>query len=189
MSTQVLVERILADAKTEADAIVAEAEAKAEKIIAEATARAEKYRQATEAEVGEKCKSILEKRAAAARLDSAKVLLREKRRVLDAIYDEALSRLLELSKEESVKLIASLLACYAEEGDEIVFAKNFPYASEVKLLPIVAEKGLIVAEKTEDFSGGIRLRGKISDKDLSYGALLFADREENQAKIAAELFK
>nr|MBR6778300.1 hypothetical protein [Clostridia bacterium] len=123
MSTQVLVERILADAKTEADAIVAEAEAKAEKIIAEATARAEKYRQATEVEVGEKCKSILEKRAAAARLDSAKVLLREKRRVLDAIYDEALSRLLELSKEESVKLIASLLACYAEEGDEIVFAK------------------------------------------------------------------
>jgi hypothetical protein len=53
----------------------------------------------------------------------------------------------------------------------------------------VAEKGLTVAEKTEDFSGGIRLRGKISDKDLSYGALLLADREENQAKIAAELFK
>ena len=173
MSTQVLVERILADAKTEADAIVAEAVAKAEKIFAEATARAEKYRQATEVEVGEKCKSILEKRAAAARLDSAKVLLREKRKVLDAIYDEALSRLLELSKEESVKLIASLLACYAEEGDEIV----------------LAEKGLTVAEKTEDFSGGIRLQGKISDKDLSYDALLLADREENQAKIAAELFK
>ena len=189
MSVEKLTERILADATAEAESIVAEAQAKAEKITAEAMARAEALKTETEAEMAEKRKSILEKRAAAARLDSAKILLREKRRVLDAIYDEALSRLLELSKEESVKLIASLLAYYAEEGDEIVFAKNFPYASEVKLLPLVAEKGLTVAEKTEDFSGGIRLRGKISDKDLSYGALLLADREENQAKIAAELFK
>lgn len=36
-----------------------------------------------------------------------------------------------------------------------------------------------------EIDGGIFLKGKISDKDLSYGALLALDREEYQAKIAA----
>ena len=40
-----------------------------------------------------------------------------------------------------------------------------------------------------EIGGGFVLRGKTSDKDLSYGALLAADREEHQAEIAAELFK
>ena len=32
------------------------------------------------------------------------------------------------------------------------------------------------------------MRGEKSDKDLSYGALLAADREERQAELAAEIF-
>ena len=189
MSTEKITERILCDANAEAEAIVAEAESKAAKLVEEATVRAEQIRAETEAEVVEKRKSILEKRAAAARLDSSKILLREKRRVIDAIYDEALSRLLELSKEDSVKLVSSLLKQYAEEGDEIIFAENFAYAEEIKRLPVIEERGLTLAQERLPLSGGVRLRGRLSDKDLSYGALLLADREDNQAKIAAELFR
>ena len=189
MSVEKLTERILLDANEEAETILLEAQTKAEKILAEATARAEVIRVETESEVAEKRKSILEKRAAAARLDSAKILLKEKRGVIDAIYEKALDRLIHLSEEDSVRLLGELLIKYAEEGDEILFAQNFPYTEEVISLPVVHEKKLKVAEERIAISGGVRLRGQYSDKDLSYGTLLQIDRENHQASIAAELFK
>ncbi len=189
MSTELVVERILCDAKAEADAIVKEAENKAEKILADASARSEKLRMETEEETKAKCDSILEKRQAGARLDGAKLFLKEKRKVIDTIYDEALSRLLELSKEDSVLLVEKLLEKYAEQGDVIVFAKNFPYEAEIEILPVVKAKGLTVSSEKLPLSGGLRLQGETSDKDLSYGALLVADRDEYQSALAEKLFR
>ena len=189
MGAQGIVERILSDATAEAEAIVAEAESKAASILAEASIRAEEMQKSAEAEALAKRKSILEKRAADARLDGAKLMLREKRKVIDAVYDEALSRLLELSKEDCLRLAEGLLAEYAEEGDEIVLAQNFAYRNELAILPIVEKKNLRICEQTEKMDGGMRLKGVSSDKDLSYGALLTADRERYQAALAKELFE
>ena len=189
MGTQNVVERILSDARNEARSIMEEAENKAAKTLADASLRAEKLRGQAERDVATKRESILEKRAADARLDSAKHLLKEKRKVMDAIYDEALSRLLELSKEESLRLVASLLEAYAEEGDEIYFAKNFRYENEVEILPIVLEKKLCISSEKLLIDGGFVLKGKICDKDLSFKALLAADKDEYQAELARKIFK
>ena len=189
MSKEQVVERIISDATAEAQAIIQEAENKAAKLLADASARVKTAREETEKEMLTKRNSILEKRAADARLDGAKILLREKRRVLDTVYDEAHSRLIELSKENALELIKRLLTAYAEEGDEVCFAKNFQFAEEVKILPIVEEKKLVFAKECVALDGGLRLRGKISDKDLSFGALLAADREAYQAELAAKIFK
>lgn len=189
MGTQQLVERILSDAKQEAENIVEAAEQKAAKILADASARVETLKAEAEKDAAEKRQSILEKNAASARLDSAKLLLKEKRKVLDTVYDEAHSRLLSLNKEDCLKLFAALLQNYAEEGDEIVFSKSFAYEDEVKLLPVFKERNLKIAQTREELEGGMRLIGEKSDKDLTFPALLATDREENQAQIAKEIFK
>jgi vacuolar-type H+-ATPase subunit E/Vma4 len=189
MGTEQITKRILSDAEAEALAIVADAEKKAEKLLSDASLRAEETRKTIEAEVAEKRRAILEKRAADARLDCAKALLGEKRKVVETVYDEAHSRLLELPKEDAVALVERLLCAYAEAGDEIVFDKYFPYAAEVKILPVVKEKDLRIAKESQEIGGGLRLIGKVSDKDLSFKALILADRDENQASLARELFK
>ena len=189
MGTQQIVERILSDAEAEARAIVEEAESKAAKLLAGSASRAEKGRRETEADVEAKRESILEKKAAVARLDGAKLLLAEKRKVIDAIYAEALRRLLTLEKEDALKLSERLLEAYAENGDEIWFAENFRFAAEVELLPVVKERSLRISPQSLPLDGGMRLKGRTSDKDLSYGALLAADRDEYQAEIARKLFK
>lgn len=189
MSMQKVVERILSDAESEACAIVAEAETKAAKLLADASARAETERKTAETEAKARRNSILEKRAADARLDGAKLLLGEKRKVVATVYDEAHSRLLELSKENTLRLFARLLETYAETGDEIYFSTGFAYENEVKLLPVVKARGLTVSETRLPLEGGMRLKGVKADKDLSYVALLAADREEYQAQLAKELFK
>lgn len=189
MSKEQVVERIISDATAEAQAIVQEAENKAAKLLADASARVKTAREETEKEMLAKRNSILEKRAADARLDGAKILLREKRRVLDTVYDEAHSRLIELSKENALELIKRLLTAYAEEGDEIIFSKGFPYKEDVAQFPIIAERNLKISAETQELNGGIRLIGEKAEKDLTYEAILKADREEYQAALAKELFK
>lgn len=189
MSKEAIVERIVSDAEAEAETILQNARGKAAATIAAASARAEQGRRDSEAEVKEKRESILDRKAAAARLECAKILLSEKRRVIDGVYAEALKRLNALDKAECLALTARLLTEYAEEGDVIEFAENYPCAEDAARLPVTAEKKLSVSSRRAKIDGGFLLYGVSSDKNLSYGALLAADREEYQAEIAAELFK
>ena len=189
MLLQNIVDKILSDANAEAEAIVAEAESKAASLLADASLRAEKLRRETEDEVKAKTESIFEKKAADARLESAKLQLTEKRKAVDGVYKMALDKLINLSKEECLRLVTALLKKYAESGDELFFAENFKFVDEVKILPIVKEKGLKIAKTKLPLDGGMKLIGEVSDKDLSYGALLATDRDENQAELARKLFK
>lgn len=188
MSKEEIVERIIFDAEEEASAIVKAAEEKAAQTIADAESKAEEGRKTTEAEVANKVKSILDGKAATARLDCAKIMLGAKREVIDGIYARALQALIELDKENALALAEKLLQLYAEEGDCIAFAENYPYAAEVAAFSVVKEKGLRVSSDRVDIDGGFILVGRQSDKNLSYGALLAADREENQAEIASQIF-
>lgn len=188
MSKEAILERIISDAQAAADATVAEAEGRAAEIIAEAEARAARDRQGTSAIIAERSKAIADGKAAAARLDAAKVMLAAKRGVIDAVYARALEKLKALPQKDAVRLAEGLLLSYAEDGDELVFATNFAYKAQVLKLAVVAEKNMKNSGKTADIDGGFILIGKNSDKDLSYGALLALDREERQAEIAAKLF-
>ncbi|MDE7440258.1 MAG: hypothetical protein K2N23_07110 [Clostridia bacterium] len=188
MSEKAIVEKIIADAENEARAIIADAEKKAEATIAAANARAERRIQGEKAAADKKAESILEGKAATARLDSAKIMLGEKRAVIDEVYARALNDMHKIGKAEALFLFERLLCEYAEEGDEVVFAEKFPYAQDVEKLSIVKERKLKVSSKKADIEGGCLLIGKNSDKNLSFSALLAADREENQASIAAKVF-
>ena len=189
MSAEAIVERIISDAEKGAEEMLLEARGKAAEVIAEAQRHADRNKAGTEAELKAKIKGIEDGKAATARLDSAKILLAEKRRVIDTVYENALKKLIALDKRESLVIADRLLNLYAEEGDEIVFAANYPYAQDVAKLSVVAEKKLKIALKGADIDGGFVLRGKKADKDISYGALLSLDREEHQADIARKLFK
>lgn len=189
MSEQAIVDRIISDARAEAEKIVALAEEKAKKTVGEARLKAERSEAGNRAEVKKRTESILEGKSASARLECAKIMLAEKRRVIDEIYKKALDGLNALTKSEALYLATRLLEQFAEEGDEIVFAKNYRYMKEVSDLSYVKEKGLKVSAKYADIEGGFILVGKSSDKNLSYTALLADDREANQADIALEVFK
>lgn len=188
MGKEEIVNRIISDAEAEAEEIIRAAGARAAEITSAAEKRALSERAEAEEEAAARAKRISDGRAAAARLDSAKILLGEKRRVIEEIYARALKKLQSLGEKEALALINGLLLQYAEEGDEVVFAQNFKYVQKAAALPVISQKKLTVSKERPQFSGGCILRGKNSDKDLSYAALLNADMEEHQAEMAAKLF-
>ncbi len=188
MSMQDIVDRIISDASAEAEETMSAAKAQYEDIISKAAAKAEKDMENEKAVTEAKIKSLTDGFEASARLDAQKILLAEKRAVIDEIYDRALERLNSSSKEDALKLSETLLEKYAEEGDEIVFADGFKYVKEVSSLDVVKAKGLKVAFAKGSSKSGFILSGTSSDKDLSYEALLAADREQHEAEIASRLF-
>ena len=189
MSTETIVEKILSDARDEADAIITDAQTKATQRLVDASISAENCRRETERQTAEKTQSILEKRASDARLESAKIHLSEKRKAVDLVYKLALDSLVALPKEDAVKLAGILLEKYAEAGDELFFAENFKYVDKVSILPVIKARNIKISKQRVVLDGGMKLVGKVADKDLSYGALLASDKETNQADLARKLFK
>lgn len=188
MGREEITERILADAERDCERVLSDAEARAKSMIGEAEASAFRAKEETRAETEAQIGRLFEVRSAAARLDAQKLALGEKRRVLDVLYALALNALVKMNEKDSLALFSRLIEEYAEQGDEVVFAENFAYAEAAARLPVLKERGLTVAKERAKLEGGFMLRGKVCDKDLSYGALLSADAEENRAALAARLF-
>lgn len=193
MSVESIVERIRSDGKTEAEAILAAGKRKAEETENGAKAEAERLRRETESDVEKRAAAVAAHFAATARLDVKKIMLAARKKAVENVYAEAKKRLIDLGEEETLTLFNRLLCLYAEEGDAVIFADGFRYTDGVKLLPVFAEKKLKAVSDGAAFAGvkidgGLYLAGKTADKDLSFDALLKADREENESRIAAELF-
>lgn len=188
MSKQEIIDRILADATAEASAIVEEANAKATEILAAAEAFARQETSETESECREYAKDLLEKKAAAARLESAKIALQEKRKVLDYVYAVALLRLKEQVAKDPLAVYSVLLEKYAEQGDVVYFPEGFAYVEGVSALPVFAKKGLQVGAERVSIDGGMLLVGEKADKDVSFTALIERDKEAHLAELATEIF-
>ena len=193
MSVESIVERIRSDGKTETEAILAAGKRKAEETENGAKAEAERLRRETESDVEKRAAAVAAHFAATARLDVKKIMLAARKKAVENVYAEAKKRLIDLGEEETLTLFNRLLCRYAEEGDAVIFADGFRYTEGVKLLPVFAEKKLKAVADGAAFAGvkidgGLYLAGKTADKDLSFDALLKADREENESRIAAELF-
>ncbi len=193
MSVESIVERIRSDGKTEAEAILAAGKRKAEETENGAKAEAERLRRKTESDVEKRAAAVAAHFAATARLDVKKIMLAARKKAVENVYAEAKKRLIDLGEEETLTLFNRLLCLYAEEGDAVIFADGFRYTEGVKLLPVFAQKKLKAVSDGAAFAGvkidgGLYLAGKTADKDLSFDALLKADREENESRIAAELF-
>lgn len=189
MGRDEIIARILSDGEAESEKILLAAQAEGERILSEAKARAEELRGEAERDMREKAERILGGRAAAARLDCKKIELSEKRRVIDCIYELAYRSLLSMGERDTVALYEKLLVRYAEEDDEIVFDYEFNREENILALPVVKERRLTMCRERESFGGGLRLKGRVCDKDLSYRALLAEDRALHQGELSRALFR
>ena len=187
MSLETLKERIVSDAKGEAEALITTARNKAAAIEAEAVTEAKANREREEQEVNARIRAIEEGSAATVRLEKKKCNLKERRRVIDTIYARALDALLALKEKESMELLASLLKEFATEGDTIALSEDYPYPAAAE--KVITKAGCKLSSARAKIKGGFYIFGKKCDRDISYEALLKEDREENQAELAAKIFK
>ena len=182
-----LLDRILADANEAAAKTLAEAEASCngirescEQEIAQRADRSEKER-------AQKVKAVLDGYKTRAELDGRKEALRDKRAILDEVFDEAYRQMLALPSEKREKIYLSILKAEAVAGDTVAPAA----ADRETLKRAVAALPFAVRISNADSSAkaGFTLYGKSYEKDCSMKAILKELRDAEETKIAKILFR
>ena len=195
MEAEQVVEKILADAKTEADKIKKQAEEKEDAEQTKLTERLDEYKKQTEIlakKAGEDEESHI---LAAARMDIAKEYLAQKRKILDEVFREAQQQLKNLSDEDYRKLCSKLILKAVETGDEEVIVDNNETRIDQEFIKQINRElgpgykgNLRLSDEKQNLGGGFVLRrGKIKN-NVSFEVLLAQARKELEIELAKELF-
>jgi len=195
MEAEQVVEKILADAKAEAQKIKKQAQDKVAAEQAKLDERLIEYKKQTEILAKKAGKDEKSHILAAARMDIAKQFLAEKRKILDEVFEQARRQTQNLPDEQYHELITKLMLEVVETGDEeIVIDKNenridqkFIKQINHKLGP--GHKGnLRLSDEKQDLGSGFILRrGKIKT-NVSIDVLLNQARKDLEIELAKKLF-
>jgi len=195
MEAEQVVEKILADAKAEAEKIKKETEEKEAAKQAKLTERLDEYKKQTE---------LLSKKAAedeeshilaAARMDIAKQFLAEKRKILDEVFEQAHQQLQNLPDKEYRALIKKLILDAVETGDEeVVIDTNenridYEFIKQInRELGTEYKNNLRLSDQRLDLGAGFILKRDKVKTNVSMEVLLGQARKELEIELAKELF-
>jgi len=196
MEAKEVVEKILSDAKAEAEKIKKQADEKEAAEQAKLQEQLDEYQKQTEALAQKAGKDKKLHLLAAERMEIAKEYLAEKRKILDEVFVQGREQLQNLPDDDYRKLMTKLMLGVVETGDEEVIIDNkesridqaFIKRVNSKLGP--GQKGnLKLVKERQNLGGGFILRrGKIKN-NVSLEILLAQARKELEIELAKELFE
>ncbi|MHC4087361.1 MAG: V-type ATP synthase subunit E [Planctomycetota bacterium] len=195
MGTEEVIEKILADARTEAKKIKKQADEKEAAEQAKFNEQLDEHKKQTNV-LAEKLGS--EKKLhllAAARMDIAKERLAEKSRVLDEVFEQARQQLQNLSDDQYKTLCTNLMLEAVETGDEEVTIDTNEKRIDEKFIKQINQKlaperrgNLKLSDQTQPIGAGFILkRGKIKN-NVSLDVLLAQARKELEIDLAKDIF-
>ena len=195
MEAEQVIDKILADANTEADKIKKQAGQKQADEQAKFDEQLQEHKKHTKA-LAEKLAN--EKKLhllAAARMNIAKEQLAEKNKILDEVFDQARQQIQNLPDDKYCELITNLMLEAVETGDEEVIIDKEEKRIDAAIIVQVNSKlgherkgNLKLSEDRMHLGGGFILRrGKVKN-NVSFGVLLARARKELEIDWAKELF-
>lgn len=189
-----LIERILAEAQAQAQSVLAAADADAERTVLSAKAEEAQIYEDAQIKAEKLREGILERSRTNAALDSRKLSLKMRRKLLDEAFDLAAQKLNAVQGEKRAKLIKKLLLDNAE-GGETVLCNGAEHAALCTIIKDVngelAQKGkqpLTLAEPADKIGAGFMLVGSGYEKNCTFAALLAIVRAQEESAVAAMLF-
>lgn len=190
-----LVERILADARAEAENTLKQAEDACWQISADAEKEGLQNAAAFEKRRDEAVRAIRERSRTNAELSARKEALTKKRSVLDRAFEQTYEKLCALGEDESARVCRKMLLNEAEGGETVK-----PAAKDRALIAgMLADINAALNEKSasplrmsdEDAEGverGFILYGNGYAKDCSFYALLRDARTQEDTRVSGILF-
>jgi len=195
MNAENVVEKILADAKAEAEKIKQQAKEKESAEQAKLDQELSEYKKQTDILARKAAEDERLHILATARMQIAKELLTEKRKILDEVFARARKLLLNLPDDQYRQLIISLMLKAVETGDEEVIIDKDEKRIDQQFINQVNQQlrsggkgNLSLSDKRQDLGGGFILkRGKIKN-NVSFEVMLAQARRKLEIELAKELF-
>ncbi len=196
MDAKGVIDKILADAQSQADKLKADAAKVQAEQQAEHDEKLAEFNKQTEIiakKTAEEKKSHL---LAAARMDVAKEMLAEKRGVLDKVFSNAQTQMKNLPDEEYKNIMTTLMKQAVETGDEEIIVDTNETRIDHAFIKMVNRQlgpgfkgNLRLAGDRQNLGAGFILRrGKINN-NVSLNVLLSQAKKELEIELAKDLFE
>ena len=185
-----IAEKIISDASAKAEELVKEARMKAKVISDGALAEIRELERVEKAERAAYAEGAMAAAKVSAELELKRRRLSAEKAVLDELYAAAEKEIAAMKKEEYLKIIEKMLS-YADDGDEVLIAESDKARITEKFIKETAKKRGIALTLSKDFapiSGGVILKGKYADKNLSLSEDFRELRSETEPGIWRALF-
>lgn len=192
MTDSKIKEKILQDAETDAQKILQEAKQKADEITQQSKKKVEDIKAESKTIAQDAKTKEIERRLSAARMRSRTAILAEKRAVIDAVFEEAKKRLLDLNKAEYIKFISNLIKQEVQTGGaSLVLSKNdikkYGDGISKEILKASGTKESIPVEKG-DFDGGCIVKHQTYEFNATLDTILARIKEQLESKLQKALF-
>jgi V/A-type H+-transporting ATPase subunit E len=197
MSIERIIEKVIEDAKAEADQILKSNTEEVDRIVSRATEEAnrvvEEGKEKAHAAAGEEKRKIL----AIAALETRKSVLAEKQRLIDGVFEEAVQRLVNGRLEDYKNFIITQLLRASTDGDEVIvlskkdhqrLGKDFLKEVNSALQSHKKRGEISLAGEPADITGGFILRKGRKEMNCAVDALIGSIRDEVEGEIAGILF-
>jgi len=195
MQGENLIEKILSDARAEAQKIKEKAQEKESAEQAKIDEQLAEYKKQTEIIAQKAAKAKRLQLLSAARMEIAKRLLTEKRKILDEVFAQARKLLMNLPDDQYRQLMADLMLKAVETGDEEVIVDknenriNQDFINQVnEQLRSNGKGNLRLSDQRQDLGGGFILRRGRIKNNVSFEVLLAQARRDLEIELAKELF-
>jgi V/A-type H+-transporting ATPase subunit E len=191
MSVEGILERIIADAREQADAIIAQAREEEKSILSEGEQEAEEYYKEQLNRLDERYRREKERAVLNRRLDQRKALLQVRQQWMDQAFSDAYARLVEQPVSEYAQLMQKLIAASSTGRDETVVFGTKGTDAELKSIVDAVNNdtggSFSLAAERGDFPWGFTLRKGKVETNVSIDSL-FRYRRSDLEQKAWELF-
>ena len=196
MNAEQVVQKILAEAKAEAEQIVKDAKAKAAEQGTQLDAEIAEFDTRSTQLAKEAAEDKLQRMLANARMARAKQALAAKVAILDSVFEKAKAAVKQMPDDQYLSLMAGLIKQAVETGDEEVIIAKDEKRIDDKFINKVNQtlgsgfKGnLRLSAERADIAGGFILsRGKVQ-VNASTDVMIDALRESMEMELSKELFE
>ena len=197
MPASAIIEKILSDAKKEADSISASFKKEIEALEKEKNQEIEKIRLEAEEEAKLRAEEAVKRELSSKQMEARKSLLEFKQELIDQIFDLAYKQVIGLKDKEYKDFLKGLFHKTVETGDEeVIIGKkdvkqitpSFIQSVNQELKKAGKEGKLRLGQPSPEIDGGFILRRGRKETNVTLSALFASAREELEVEVAEILF-
>jgi V/A-type H+-transporting ATPase subunit E len=192
MSFERIKEKIISDAQTKAEEILKDADELAKSIRDEAETEGHRRRKEIVSRALQQAKEEKKRIEAVAHLESRNSILREKRKLVERVFDEAMERFTGLPEDEYIDFCKRLLlkAMTSGKGELILSArdkerigKRLIEETKRALYQMGKDGGIELSEETRKIRGGFYLREEGSEVNATLEIFIDYNREKLEREV------
>jgi V/A-type H+-transporting ATPase subunit E len=190
-------ERILEEARSQAESNIKRAQEEGSDIIASAKKDGDSKKAVILEKAKKEAQEVKKRLKSVAELEARKKKLQAKQEMVEEAFKKTLEKLIGLPDEEYEKIISQMLLNSVESGSEEIIlsprdkkrlSPNFVEEINKKLVAKGIKGSLSLSKESRDINGGFVLKSGDIETNSSFEALIRAKREEIEPEVVKVLF-